>query len=297
MRVYVTGSNGYLGGHLLKALEKQGNQYFGMDSHGKVFRVSPGTDWQGLNPLDAADAVVHLAWYSSAGDKEPAVQEECLERTKKLVDEVDKRWWQRFVFLSTVTVYGDADREVDELTVPAPNCAYSRAKLAAEDHVRQRLPSRYLVLRSSSLMGLGVTRTKTQLVVNSIAKDAWTKGRIELWNPGAWKPVTHVQDVAEILCRALKEKWGGTYDVAAWNYRAVEIARMASGITGTEIVEVPDGSGHRSCWTQAKKLRGMVPEMQFRDVRQTIYEFEGFKESPSDVNVSWITRHAPARSQ
>lgn len=298
--ILVTGANGYLGGWVCAHFTSRMLPFVGLNSHGQFWAGCPRTS-------APPKGVVHLAWYSSAGSGEPDIQTHCLEDTKKLVDAMKPMKNQFIIFASTASVYsfgigerndtgsvhklqqelGDGYnwREVDQTN---PLCAYTSAKMSAEHYIRRFLPDRYVILRFGSLMGLGVTRTKTQLCVNSMAKDGWLKKRIEVWSPKAWKPVIHVKDAAQIIqdiCSS-PERWlGRTVNVANHQkLQAVEIARIVAQRTGAEIVEIPKRGGYRSCNVDTSKLQSLLPKTEFKTVEETVPEFEGFVERSSNLN-------------
>lgn len=287
MRVYVTGSNGYLGAWLVRTLTDRGHVVFGLDSHGR--RVTGEGTAEEFLPT--ANVVAHLAWYSSAGDRHADLHRWCLDQTEQLIQQV--RWQApthcRFLFASTASVYGDGGNRAFRETDPVvPNCAYTRAKVAAEDHLSRLLPGRYIILRLGSLMGLGLTRTKTELVVNGFASEAYTTGVIRVWNPDAWKPVLHVRDAAMILTEAAdRPAWTGTVNAAAMSIQASDIARRVAQLTGARIEIVQDAGCLRSCILQCDRLVAELPEFQPVTLTETIQEFTGYVPGVGDRNEPW----------
>lgn len=269
MNVLVTGANGYLGAVLVEELKATGHDLYLLDSHWRTLPdrtplVVPG-------PLTAflrrADAVVHLGWYSTAGDGQPELQRKCYENTMALgglVRPFTPRHC-RIVFASSSSVYGHCgSRPLTEEDVPAPNCAYTQAKLAAEKVLVDELgdPDRVLTFRFGSLMGLGAPggRTKTELVVNAFALAGWRRRPIAVWNPDDYKPVIHVRDAARLLRTAVETKgWSGTYNAGLLVKKAGEIAATAAAMTGGEIIEVPDRNGRRSCNLVSDRLLTELP--------------------------------------
>lgn len=286
MNVLVTGANGYLGGHVVRVLRGRGHTVYGLNSHGKEV---VGTKM----PLQTVEAIVYLAWYSSAGDGHPGLQEDSLERFNDLMSTIGwacGKKLKKVLFASTASVYGDVgEREVSEID-PAPgNCAYTRAKVAAETRLRIELPSQHVIFRFGSMMGRGETRTKSELVVNAFAIGGFREKRIEVWNPDCWKPVIHVRDAAEIVAEAIeKGEWYGTVNVASANYQASALAYLAHQQTGGEVVVKKSPNGSRSCKLSCGRLRSWLPfGFAFRSVEDTIREFMHYVPTPFDVNIPW----------
>lgn len=271
MRVLLTGSTGYLGEHVLRAFE--GDDVTTVDTRND-FSVD----------LTQFDCCIHLAWVAKAGDGDPDGQRSCSRWTNHFGLAI-KRTGMRVVFASTASVYGarNGDMEMIETDPVDPNCEYTRAKVAAERSLRHHLGGdRLAVLRFGSLMGRGVTRTRTDLVVNAFASDAYAGRTVEVWNPDAWKPVVHVRDAAGIVVAAAREAWSGTYNVASRCLRAREIAELARLQTGCEVREVLGSpNGLRSCRVSNAKVEAQLSGILWREVPEAIAEFRSDTSSES----------------
>lgn len=291
MKVLVTGANGYLGGCVVDALTRAGMCVKQEDSHGynfpspPTYRVAAPT-----SNVEWADVVVHLGWRARAGNTETEAQSDSLELTELLVDSM--RHDQLLVFASSVSVYGNQDnKEFTETDPVSPSCLYSKAKVAAEAYIRDGV-DRYIIFRFGSLMGKGVTRTKRELCVNAFAIDGYTKGRIEVWNPLAWKPVLHVRDAAALVCSSIVDRWeerkgSAVLNAAQGAYPASALAYTAARITGGKVVEIEDRTGPRSCRVRCDALRERLTFWDMRNVQETIEEFKDYKDVPGDVQREW----------
>jgi nucleoside-diphosphate-sugar epimerase len=291
MRILVTGSNGFLGGWLIKFLEAAGHVVNGMDSHGNKVYASPvlQQEWFGVD----ADSIVHLAWYSSVGSQHKELHEECLSRTHSLVHQVESSPNKPFfVFASTASVYGHSGQGmVSEHQEVNPQCAYTCCKVKAENYVRKVLGDNRLILRMGSLMGIGAPgyRTKTQVIVNAFAVDGYKRGLIKVWNPTDYKPVIHVQDAARIITESIERRLTRILNVAHTSCRAIDISRRVSGLTGAKVEEMasdPSGCGPRSIKLGCARMESEFP-WAMKTIEETVGEFKEYKESPTDKNTPW----------
>ncbi len=276
LNVLVTGATGFFGPYAVDALLDTGKVETLYATASRDFQ-----DWMTVLTLHKIDTVVHLAWFASPGDRNPEIHRRCLDYTMELGAMVKRhRPEAQFVFASTCSVYGDRDAvEHLETERTMGTCAYTSGKLSAEEGLSKLFGDKLLTLRFGSMMGIGHPegRTRTDLVVNAFASDAYSTGLVEVWNPSAWKPVVHVQDAAGILADAVGYGWDGVYNVVTGCYRASTIADLVRLQTGCDVVEVKPLNGYRSCRASNEKLMKKLPGILWREVPEAIREFVNFK--------------------
>lgn len=149
-RVLVTGAAGFVGRALCKLLTSLGHHVsvatrrpmLGPLSNVTetvfVGDICPTTDWR--HPLQNVDTVYHLAtWTPEAGvpsceDQMSGMQRVNVGGTQNLAEMAARAGVRRFVFTSSVMVYGQKARTlgINRHTVPIPDEPYGSTKLAAE---------------------------------------------------------------------------------------------------------------------------------------------------------------------
>lgn len=143
---------------------------------------------------------------------------------------------RRLVYLSSTGVYGRI-RDVDEHTVPAPETERERLRFAAE-RLALECPFPALVLRPAAIYGPG-----RGIQVSMAA------GAFRLAGTGEnYVSRIHVEDLAELACRALSSGLTGAYPVADDHpCTALEIARYCSELLGVPMpVQAEPGSLHET---------------------------------------------------
>lgn len=151
MRYAVTGAAGFIGSHLVEALEDAGHEVVGIDSFNDYYdpaekeRNAAGHELRRLDlardALDFAgfDGVFHLAGQPgvrSFGDVFPLYVERNVLATQRLF-EAAAAAGVRVVFASSSSIYGDAETyPTPEDTPPLPRSPYAITKLACEHLAR-----------------------------------------------------------------------------------------------------------------------------------------------------------------
>ncbi len=158
--VLVTGAGGFVGRHVVRALEGAGYRVrtAGRADVGEIHR---GTDWAPM--LDGVTAVVHLAgrvhiMRETAADPAAAFREVNLYGTAGLVTQAREAGVARFVFMSSIKVLGDRGWQLDPYAEPFPEDAYAVSKIEAELALRDLKGAEMdaVVLRPPLVYGPGV---------------------------------------------------------------------------------------------------------------------------------------------
>lgn len=181
MRIGVTGSTGFLGGHLVDLLRQEHNLV--LLSRAPV-EVPPGcqcrpigeitsaTDWGGR--LADLDAVVHLAarvhvMNETPTASSPAYREVNVDGTRALAEAAAAQGVKRFIFMSSIKVNGDgaAHHPISIDDTPTPVDPYGRSKLEAEREISRVVMQSDMCavsLRSPVVYGLGVKGNIARIV-------------------------------------------------------------------------------------------------------------------------------------
>ena len=151
MRVLVTGGSGFIGSHVVDRLLAAGHEARNFDLlespylNGHPFENAIGDlrDEDAVNAaVDGCDVVVHLAAMADVDQvaKDPTRTEQVNVRgTHVLLEAARRAGVSRFVYASTIWVYGDATgpEQIDEDTpLPLPKHFYTATKIAGEMYVR-----------------------------------------------------------------------------------------------------------------------------------------------------------------
>lgn len=287
MKIFVTGSDGYIGSRLVARLLSQGHQVTGLDSglyrdgwlyteHDSAPRMPAllNKDLRHVEPADIEgyEAVVHLAELSNdpLGQNNPEVtyrvNHQGSVRLAKIAKQVGV---PRFVYASSCSIYGQALTEwVDEASPPNPQTAYAECKRRVENDVGPMADQNFCVtfLRNATAYGAS-PRMRFDIVINDLCALAWTTKRIAMTSDGTpWRPVTHIEDICHAMECALAADPGAVngqiFNVGAdtENYRIRDIAGViASVIPGCEVTIGNNAGDTRSYRVSFKKIAAGLP--------------------------------------
>jgi len=158
MKILVAGSNGFIGSFLCKSLMKDGISVRGFDS--QCNQGQPGSfecftgDIRHRDIVSKAvksiDVVVHLiAMHHDFGISESEYFDVNEKGTQNLLTCCSEAGIKKFIFFSSVAVYGTQTKPTNENTTPNPDTPYGSSKLAAEKVVMQWFkadPTRQIVI-------------------------------------------------------------------------------------------------------------------------------------------------------
>lgn len=286
MNVLVTGNLGYVGSVLTRNLRSAGHRVYGydigyFDNATMSAPEQPDQQYYGdvrsFDPdvLVGIDAVIHLAALSNdpLGEINAQVTAAINVGGLSLVARVARAAGiGRFAFASSCSVYGDAggNAQLDEQASQKPLTAYAHSKVDGEAVLRSLTTENFkpIALRFSTAFGYS-PRPRLDLVVNNLVASGLVNASIVLESDGTpWRPLIHVEDMAEALRFAIESDVNVTgahaYNVGveAENYQIRTIAdRVADHLGGLPVIFKPRSgpTDRRSYNVTFSKFRASFP--------------------------------------
>jgi len=230
VKVLVVGGAGYVGGGIVDKL-KQNHSVTVYDSliyeesYRKDVRFVYGDirDHEKLlELLNSNDAVIWLA--ALVGDGACAINPELtFQINSESVKFLAENFKKRIVFLSTCSVYGAQEGMLDESSSINPLSEYASSKVQAEEYLQN---SNAIIFRLGTLFGISdeFSRIRLDLVVNILVTKALSEGKLTVFGGDQWRPLLHVNDVANAINHTLENEVTGVFNLHYKNFKIIDIA-------------------------------------------------------------------------
>jgi nucleoside-diphosphate-sugar epimerase len=231
MRVLIVGGAGYVGGAVTDLLAETRHEIkvfdallYEEDYRKRIPFVSGDIRDRGKLRacLDWADSVVWLA--AIVGDGACALNPDIATVINQgSVEWLVQNYDGRIVFISTCSVYGAQDKELEEESPTNPLSVYAATKLAAEKALGRK---NAIIFRLGTLFGVGdlFSRIRLDLVVNTLVVRAAIDRVIRVFGGDQFRPLLHVRDAARAVIANLETSYTGVFNLNKQNVRIIDLA-------------------------------------------------------------------------
>ena len=223
MKILVTGSNGFIGKYLVGKLIAGGHEVCGFDNQCNQAEDSKIKCIIGdirnkdalMEALDAVDVVIHLvAAHRDFGILESEYFDVNVNGTKNLLSGCSKLGIDKFIFCSSVAVYGLQPKPTDENTIPNPITPYGQSKIAAEKVIEQWVNAsskrQVIIIRPTVIFG-----PENYANVYNLIDKICRRKFIFIGNGSNVKSVAYVENLVEVIMFSLKRLKPG---IEVYNY-------------------------------------------------------------------------------
>jgi dihydroflavonol-4-reductase len=245
MKVFVTGANGFTGSHLVKMLAQRGDRVLGLvrktSDLSRLSDCSVELVYGDLcdravleTAMQGVDAVFHTAAYVELGLVNAAeMQRINVEGTRGVLEEAQRAGVAKFVYCSTIGIFGDTrGRTIDETYKREQvgfSSAYDRTKYEAQQLVDRAAETGFdaVSVLPSGIFGADDPHFGPVL-------QSFLKGRLRLWAGGQRiTGIVHVDDLATaMILAAEKGTRGDRYIISAGDLTTREMFEILGRRSG-----------------------------------------------------------------
>jgi nucleoside-diphosphate-sugar epimerase len=265
-KIIVTGANGYVGSTICNYLSQvdchlhrlSTSNNFEKNSNTVAKIIDHTIDWNDDEKIEnifkEANIIIHLAAQTSAYKSEQAPLDDFkanVENLAKILATCHKYKNYPVVLLaSTVTVYGmtDANKKINEETVPNPTTIYDVHKLAAESLIRHyslRGSIKGATLRLANVYGPGKTSSvRDRGILNQIIKKSLNNEPATIFGDGKYlRDYVYINDVALAFLHVATEAplMGEAYNIASGESQfLIDAVKTISNLSPLKINFTPE---------------------------------------------------------
>jgi len=272
-KVLVTGSSGFIGGHLVKRLKEEGAEVIELDLPLDI------TKWEQVRGVaQNLDMVFHLAAivYVPFSWEEPRVTYETnVGGTLNMLELCRLHNIDKYVLMSSY-VYGIPKYlPIDENHPVEPLSPYARSKRLAEvlcQTYSEDFGIKVAILRPFNIYGEG---QKGDFLIPSIIKQILSKGEVVLNDPTPRRDFLHVADATEMCLRAslfegsgfeiFNMGFGKSYSVSEVAEKAIEVYGQPIRVKYTGKVRKNEIQDVVANIDKAKKLLDFYPQIELEE--------------------------------
>ncbi len=273
MRAFITGSAGFIGHNVVRFLEQQGVECFGVDNRTNYGFIRPveleylikerlnriratplvgdirnGEDIKSRIGIFGCDTIIHLASFPRqkvVGQNPVLASEVMATGLINLLEAAVTHRVKRFVYISSSMVYGDFDSDVTEDATCKPIGQYGIMKYMGEklveDYARQ-YGFEYVIIRPSAVYGEWDVEDR---VVSKFMLGAMRGETLRVKGAGEVLDFTYVEDAAMGIVQAAMSPAAANkiYNItrsAERQYTLKDAAELAIAIAGQGNIEIQD---------------------------------------------------------
>ncbi len=291
MRVLILGGAGYIGSVLSNYLLEKNQEVVVFDNFLYQKKITKSDqieyiegDITNINDLlpaiTAADAIVNLAAISNdpASDLQPELTWEINYKANQTIAGLCKATKKRVIYASSCSVYGFSEKGTfKEKSNLNPVTLYARTKMLSEEFYLDKNVNS-VILRFATVYG-NSPKPRFDLVVNTMTGTSYFTGEIVVNGGSQWRPIVHVQDVAQAIYLALtvKNPKSRIYNVGSntQNYQikdlAIIISKTIKNIKVTNNAESVDGRSYKVDFSKISKELNFKATFGIQDAVSELY--------------------------
>lgn len=279
-KVLLTGGLGYIGTHFFETYQDQyllkilDTNFFNnklIESENIIFKDIREVE---KKDIEGFECVVHMAELSNdpLGDLNKEMTEKINHLgTKKLMEIANNTSVNKFIYMSSASVYGFSESIMKEDSPINPLTEYSKAKAKNEKFILDNdFSFETIILRNSTAFGFS-NNLRLDLVVNDLTFDGYFNKKINLLSDGTPKrPLVHIYDICnfiDILINESRDLNKEIFNVGSdnLNFSIKQVAETVGKVLNLEDISFGlHDSDQRSYELSFKKIYEFFPSLKIK---------------------------------
>ena len=270
MRIFVTGSSGFIGSELCRQAETAGHEILRLESPHRL-------DALPLELLDSfkPEVAVHCAWVTTPGVYTESPENAVLrQQSLEMFRALSANGIQHFVGCGTCAEYAPSKLDLEEdASATSPSSPYARAKHSLHSDLRKAASESSVSLSWARIFFPYGPGEHPGRLVSTLFRAFQMGGHEHLRSPSAVRDYIHVQDVASGLLACALSRADGCYNIGTGEGVSLcrleaEVARLCGqpDLAAKPACAVPERS--EDCFVASTgKLRGLgwTPRIKLAD--------------------------------
>ena len=216
-RILITGVTGFIGSHLARELVQKGYHVIGITRSGNTKNISSILKKNNFELIQAdlsekfaffpesADVIIHAAAQPMRFGTEEDYRKNNVTASANIIEYARKAGAGKFIFLSSISVYGDVkEKTIDESTPINNPHSYGRTKLEVERLLEENKNNfATVVLRLPGVVGKGAENAWLAAVLDSALKNR----EIKIYGPKEkFNNVVHIADLCTLVEKIIESE-------------------------------------------------------------------------------------------
>ena len=299
-KILVLGSEGYLGSVLIPILLKRKDiKLFGIDNcifgfYNKFKNFSfIKKDIKRINNKDLKNISIIIDLANISNDPASELNSKFTkinnyDYKKKLINKLKNNSnFERYIYISSCSVYGFNNKKVNEKNITKPISLYSKFCKKTEDFLKLRLKEKFIIFRLGTLYGWS-PRMRYDIAINKIIRDGYFLKKIEINGGKQYRFFCFNKLAVEAIIEATKNKnlLKQTYNLGNINFNIDDLTNRIIkkiNIKGLQIIKDQFNVDKRSYKVSSNKFE-KITKNKFGNLSFEKTIFETFKKIKNDKN-------------
>tara|TARA_Y100000389_G_C17471376_1_gene531545 strand:+ start:3520 stop:4542 length:1023 start_codon:yes stop_codon:yes gene_type:complete len=313
-KILLTGGLGYIGSHFVENFSNifkfsvlDTNYFHHKYEENQLFELTRIKDIRDIlqEDINNTDFIVHMGELSNdpLGDLNKELTSSINHiGTKNLLELANNTKVEKFIYMSSASVYGFSQEIMKETSKLNPLTEYSKTKVKNEEYIlNNEFSFNTTILRNSTAFGFS-NNLRLDLVVNDLTYGAYVNKEINLLSDGTPKrPIVHIADICRTIDMILNDERNMDKEIFnvgsdTMNFSIKEIAEIIGECLDLDLITFgKHDADQRSYELDFNKLKNYYPSFNIKfnlhkGIEDLIFNFKKYEISGNEKRISVLNK-------